>query len=80
MATEIRCFQCGDELTPEDDGMAINGGEFYQCDVCHFNEFGYHIYGDLLLFKSALNTFKFKDGSSVNYVKPNLKIEIDKNL
>lgn len=45
------CFQCKEELTFENNGMSINNGELYQCDDCHFNEYGYHISPTLLVFQ-----------------------------
>jgi hypothetical protein len=44
------CFQCGEEITPENDGISINDGEFYQCDDCHYIEYDCHIWPLLLVF------------------------------
>ncbi len=44
------CMNCGDEITPENDGIEINGGEFYQCEDCHEIEFGSRIYAMNLYF------------------------------
>lgn len=51
----MRCFKCKDELTPDNNGMIINEGhvtELYLCNDCHYMEFGYNIYADLLYFKN----------------------------
>jgi hypothetical protein len=48
------CFQCDEPITPENNGICINEGtphEMYQCDDCHFSEFGYHIWGQLLVYQ-----------------------------
>jgi hypothetical protein len=47
----MRCFQCGEDITPSNNGISINNGDFYQCDDCHYNEWGYRINGNLLVFK-----------------------------
>jgi GNAT superfamily N-acetyltransferase len=47
---KIKCMSCHEEITPLNDGMEINGGEFYQCSDCHFIEFGYNIYACNLIF------------------------------
>lgn len=50
------CFQCGDNITPYNNGISINNGEFFQCDDCHYNEWGYNINVNLLVFKKpAIN-------------------------
>ena len=47
----MHCFQCKNLITPENNGLSINDGEFYQCNDCHLIEFGYNIMYDLLIFK-----------------------------
>lgn len=47
----IICSFCKEEITPDNNGMSINNGEFYQCDDCHYAEYGYHIWSELLIFK-----------------------------
>ena len=47
---EMYCFQCGEEITEDNNGISINDGEFYQCDDCHYIEFEYYIYPVLLVF------------------------------
>jgi len=44
------CFQCGEEITPDNNGMSINEGEFYQCNDYHYIEYGYEIWGILQVF------------------------------
>lgn len=55
MEDKMICFQCGYEITPEDNGMCINKDtphEMYQCNDCHYAEFGYNIWPILLIFKN----------------------------
>lgn len=47
----MRCFQCGDDITADNNGMAINNGEFYQCNDCHLIEYGSQISVLLLIYK-----------------------------
>ena len=50
----MRCFQCHCEITPQDNGLCINKGtphEIYQCNDCHYSEFGVNITESLLVFK-----------------------------
>jgi hypothetical protein len=55
------CFQCGEELTPENDGILIND-EFAQCDDCHEIEYGVYIWPMLLLYdKNGKRTDLKKD-------------------
>lgn len=61
MIKEKRCFQCGDELTYEDNGISLNDGDFYQCSVCHYNEFGYLPYWDLLVIKQDMYDLQEND-------------------
>jgi len=60
------CFKCGEELTPENNGMLINGGEFAQCDDCHEIEFGYYIWPMLTLFKKR----KIRDMRALSWKQP----------
>jgi len=46
-----KCFQCHEDITPENNGVSINNGEFYQCDDCHLIEYGYHLNRDIQVFK-----------------------------
>jgi hypothetical protein len=48
------CFQCGEDITIENNGICINENsenEMFQCDDCHFSEFGVYIWPVLLIFK-----------------------------
>lgn len=50
----MRCFQCHCEISPQDNGLCINEGtphEMYQCNDCHYAEFGVNIMASLLVFK-----------------------------
>ncbi len=52
--SDMICFQCHCDITPQDNGMCINEGtmhEMYQCNDCHYSEFGFNITGSLLVFK-----------------------------
>ena len=54
MDEEMICFQCGYEITPENNGLCINKDtphEMYQCNDCHYAEFGCYIWPILLIFK-----------------------------
>lgn len=49
----MHCFQCGEKISRKNNGICINKGtphEIYQCDDCHYIEFGYKITGALLVF------------------------------
>ncbi len=51
---DMRCFHCDCEITPQDNGLCINKDtphELYQCNDCHYAEFGVNISGVLLIFK-----------------------------
>lgn len=53
-----RCMTCKEDITPSNNGMSINNGEYFMCNDCHFIEHGVNIMGELLCFKSpehALN-------------------------
>ena len=52
---KYHCFKCGEELTPENDGILINDGELAQCDDCHEIEFGYYIWPMCLYFRNKEN-------------------------
>lgn len=54
MKDKYYCFQCGDELSPENNGMLINDGEFAQCDDCHEIEHGVFIWPALLLYDTNI--------------------------
>jgi len=49
------CFQCKEEITYENNGLVINEDtphEIYQCNDCHYNEFGINIWPFLLVIKN----------------------------
>lgn len=52
-------MNCHEEITPENDGIEINGGEFYQCEDCHEIEHGYRIYAMNLVFGKNNNGRKY---------------------
>lgn len=54
MKTESKkiCLQCHFEISPDNNGISINNGDFYQCDDCHLEEFGYHIYPSELVYQN----------------------------
>lgn len=48
------CIRCKEDITPDNNGMKLTPDgsniEMYQCDDCHFIEYGYHIWPVLLIF------------------------------
>lgn len=46
------CMSCGEEITPNNDGIEINWGEFYHCAVCHEIEYGVKPWACILYFYS----------------------------
>jgi len=62
------CFQCDYEITPKDNGLCINQGtihEIYQCNDCHFSEFGFNINGQLLVFNKINDESGQKTGDKI---------------
>jgi hypothetical protein len=46
------CMHCGEEITPENDGIEINYGEIWQCAVCHEIEYGVKPWACVLYYAS----------------------------
>ena len=51
---DMRCMMCKEEITPKNNGMQItplgSSIRMYQCDDCHYIEYGYRIWGSNLIF------------------------------